>query len=49
MFLKLLEKLGRKNCLDRGPSHPDYKNANLGWKDTIYYLGKVQNGFLLIF
>ena len=31
MFLKLLDKLGRKKLvLDRGPSHPDYKNAILG-------------------
>ena len=28
MFLKLLERLGRKKIvLDRGPSHPNYKNA----------------------
>ena len=28
MFLKLLEKLGRKKIvLDRGPSHPDFKQA----------------------
>ena len=28
MLLKVLEKLGRKKLvLDRGPSHPDHKNA----------------------
>ncbi len=28
MFLKLLEKLGRKKIvLDRGPSHPKYNEA----------------------
>jgi len=31
MFLKLLEKLGRKKTvLDRGPSHPEYNEAKLG-------------------
>ena len=29
MFLKLLDKLGRKKIvLDRGPSHPKFKEAN---------------------
>ena len=31
MFLKLLEKLGRKKVvLDRGPSHPRFDLQNLG-------------------
>ena len=31
MFLKLLDKLGRKKVvLDRGPSHPKFNEANLG-------------------
>ena len=29
MFLKFLEKIGRKKVvLDRGPSHPNFKEAN---------------------
>ena len=31
MFLKILEKLGRKKVvLDRGPSHPEYIKLNHG-------------------
>ena len=38
MLLKLLEKLGRKKLvLDRGPSHPDYKNAK-PWMNRYYLL-----------
>ena len=38
MFLKLLEKLGRKKLvLDRGPSHPDYINAK-PWMNRYYLL-----------
>ena len=38
MLLKLLEKLGRKKLvLDRGPSHPDYKNAK-PWINRYYLL-----------
>ena len=43
MFLKLLEKLGRKKVvLDRGPSH-------LGWIGIIFYLETDLDGFHLIF
>ena len=36
MFLKLLEKIGRKKTvLDRGPSHPHYKNAK-PWMERYY-------------
>ena len=38
MLLKLLKKLGRKKLvLDRGPSHPDYKNAK-PWMNRYYLL-----------
>ena len=38
MFLKLLEKLDRKKLvLDRGSSHPDYKNAK-PWMNRYYLL-----------
>ena len=38
MFLKLLERLGRKKIvLDRGPSHPDYQNAK-PWMERYYLL-----------
>ena len=38
MFLKLLEKLGRKKVvLDRGPSHPEYHNAK-PWMERYYLL-----------
>ena len=38
MFLKLLEKLGRKKIvLDRGPSHPEYKKAK-PWMERYYIL-----------
>ena len=38
MLLKLLERLDRKKLvLDRGPSHPDYKNAKL-WINRYYLL-----------
>ena len=38
MFLKFLEKLGRKKIvLDRGPSHSDYKNAK-PWMERYYLL-----------
>ena len=31
MFLKILEKLGRKKVVfDRGPSHPEFQKLNLG-------------------
>ena len=37
-LFKLLEKLGRKKIvLDRGPSHPDYKNAK-PWMNRYYLL-----------
>ena len=38
MFLKLLEKFGRKKLvLDRGPDHPDYHNAK-PWMNRYYIL-----------
>ena len=38
MFLKLLEKLGRKKVvLDRGPSHPNYDQAK-PWMNRYYLL-----------
>ena len=38
MFLKLLEKLGRKKVvLDRGPSHPKYNEAK-PWMNRYYLL-----------
>ena len=38
MILKILEKIGRKKIvLDRGPSHPDYKNAK-PWMERYYLL-----------
>ena len=38
MFLKLLEKLGRKKIvLDRGPSHLEYHNAK-PWMGRYYLL-----------
>ena len=38
MFLKFLEKLGKKKTvLDRGASHPDYKNAK-PWMNRYYLL-----------
>tara|TARA_B100000787_G_C16150721_1_gene276433 strand:- start:168 stop:596 length:429 start_codon:yes stop_codon:yes gene_type:complete len=38
MFLKLLDKLGRKKIvLDRGPSHPNYKEAK-PWMNRYYIL-----------
>ena len=38
MILRLLDKLGRKKLLlDRGPSHPDYKNAK-PWMNRYYLL-----------
>ena len=38
MFLKFLEKLGKKKTvLDRGSSHPDYKNAK-PWMNRYYLL-----------
>ena len=38
MFLKLLEKLGRKKVvLDRGPSHPRYNEAK-PWMNRYYLL-----------
>ena len=38
MFLKLLERLGRKKLvLDRGPSHPEYYNAK-PWMERYYLL-----------
>ena len=38
MFLKLLEKLGRKKIvLDRGPSHPKYSEAK-PWMNRYYIL-----------
>ena len=38
MFLKLLEKLGRKKLLlDRGPSHPKYNEAK-PWMNRYYVL-----------
>ena len=38
MFLKLLEKLGRKKVvLDRGPSHPNYDQAK-PWMNRYYIL-----------
>ena len=38
MFLKLLEKLGRKKLvLDRGPSHPNYDKAK-PWMNRYYVL-----------
>jgi hypothetical protein len=40
MFLKLLEKLGRKKVvLDRGPSHPNFKEAK-PWINRYYVLMK---------
>ena len=40
MLLKILEKLGRKKIvLDRGPSHPEYKNAK-PWMERYYVLFK---------
>ena len=40
MLLKLLEKFGRKKLvLDRGPSHPDYKEAK-PWMNRYYLLFK---------
>ncbi len=38
MFLKLLEKLGRKKVvLDRGPSHPEFNKAK-PWLERYYLL-----------
>ena len=38
MFLKILEKLGRKKVvLDRGPSHPEYNKAK-PWMNRYYLL-----------
>ena len=38
MFLKFLEKLGRKKIvLDRGPSHPEYDKAK-PWMERYYVL-----------
>ena len=38
MFLKLLEKIGRKKTvLDRGPSHPEFKEAK-PWLNRYYLL-----------
>ena len=38
MFLKILEKLGRKKTvLDRGPSHPQYKKAK-PWMNRYYLI-----------
>ena len=38
MFLKLLDKLGRKKLiLDRCPSHPDYNKAK-PWMERYYLL-----------
>ena len=38
MFLKLLDKLGRKKVvLDRGPSHPKFKEAK-PWMNRYYVL-----------
>ena len=40
MFLQLLEKLGRKKVvLDRGPSHPNFKEAK-PWMNRYYVLLK---------
>ncbi len=40
MFLKILEKLGRKRLvLDRGPSHPEYYRAK-PWMNRYYLLFK---------
>ena len=40
MFLKLLEKLGRKKLiLDRGPSHPNYNEAK-PWMNRYYLFFK---------
>jgi hypothetical protein len=41
MILKLLDKLGRKKLvLDRGPSHPDFKNAK-PWMNRYYLLFRI--------
>ena len=38
MFLKFLEKIGRKKVvLDRGPSHPNFKEAK-PWMNRYYVL-----------
>ena len=38
MFLKILEKMGRKKLvLDRGPSHPEYYKAK-PWINRYYLL-----------
>ena len=40
MLLKFLERLGRKKLVyDRGPSHPEYKNAK-PWMNRYYLLFK---------
>ena len=48
MLLKALSKLGRKKTvLDRGPSHPKFKEAK-PWLNRYYVLFKiVQSGFHL--
>jgi len=50
MFLKLLNKLGRKKIvLDRGPSHPKYNKAK-PWMNRYYVLMRIgPNGFHSIF
>ena len=50
MFLKILEKLGRKKTvLDRGPSHPKFNEAK-PWMNRYYIYFEIdQNGFRLIF
>ena len=38
MFLKILEKLGRKKVVfDRGPSHPEFEKAK-PWMNRYYLL-----------
>ena len=50
MFLRLLEKLGRKKVvLDRGPSHPRFDLAK-PWMNRYYVLLEIDlNGFHLIY
>ena len=43
MFLKFLEFLGRKKTiLDRGPSHPEFKNAKPSLADIKSQIGKLK-------
>ena len=49
MFLKLLDKLGRKKLvLDRGLSHPEYNKAKPWMERYTYCLEKDLNGFHLM-